>query len=102
MMEQSMAQRNRGFARSTLEVDQSRRRGNRRRRFYALRGRALRCDPTPSRRFGCFTNQLHAITDWLHECGVTIVAMESTGVYWIPLYEVLERRGFGVALGQRT
>jgi transposase len=38
------------------------------------------------------------MADWFDECGVTIVAMESTGVYWIPLYEVLERRGFQVLL----
>ena len=36
--------------------------------------------------------------DWLEECGVETVAMESTGVYWIPIYEVLEARGFEVYL----
>ena len=50
------------------------------------------------REFGCYTRELHAMADWLHECGVKIVALESTGVYWIPLYEVLERRGFEVLL----
>lgn len=48
--------------------------------------------------FGTFTEDLEALADWLEKCGVTTVAMESTGVYWIPLYEVLERRGFEVNL----
>jgi hypothetical protein len=43
------------------------------------------------RTFGAFTCDLHAIADWLTECRVTTVAMESTGIYWIPLYQVLER-----------
>ncbi len=50
------------------------------------------------RKFGAFTDDLYAIADWLSECGMTSVAMESTGVYWIPLYQVLEERGFGVCL----
>ena len=50
------------------------------------------------RKFGAFTCDLHAIADWLSECGVTTVAMESTGIYWIPLYQVLETRGFTVCL----
>lgn len=50
------------------------------------------------REFGAFTSDLHDIADWLEKCGVTTVAMESTGVYWIPLYELLERRGFEVKL----
>ena len=50
------------------------------------------------REFGCFTADLKALGDWLAACGVDTVAMESTGVYWIPLYEVLERRGFKVTL----
>jgi transposase len=53
---------------------------------------------TPVREFGVFTRDLYAIADWLKECGVTSVAMESTGVYWVPLYEVLEERGFEVKL----
>src|SRR5205085_5334170 len=48
--------------------------------------------------FAVFTKDLYAIADWLRECGVTSVAMESTGVYWVPLYEVLEERGFAVKL----
>ncbi len=50
------------------------------------------------RRFGAFTCDLSAIADWLQECGVTSVAMESTGIYWIPLHQVLEERGFDVCL----
>ncbi len=55
-------------------------------------------DPEPIRRFGTFTEDLHALADWLTRCGVTAVAMESTGVYWIPLYQILETRGFEVCL----
>jgi len=50
------------------------------------------------RQFGVYTRDLHALADWLRTCGVKIVAMESTGVYWIPLYELLESRGFEVML----
>ena len=50
------------------------------------------------RRFGTFTRDLYGIADWLKECGVTTVAMESTGVSWIPRYQVLEARGFEVCL----
>src|SRR5438094_2238643 len=55
-------------------------------------------DPQPVRRFGTFTADLDALADWLIECGVTTVAMESTGVYWIPLFELLETRGLEVLL----
>ena len=55
-------------------------------------------DEQPTRPFGCFTQDLNALADWLTECGITTVAMESTGVYWIPLYQVLETRGFDVKL----
>lgn len=54
--------------------------------------------PDPVRQFGVFTKDLYAIADWLTHCGVKSVAMESTGVYWVPLYEVLEERGFAVKL----
>jgi transposase len=55
--------------------------------------------PAPTvRKFGTFTIDLQAIADWLIACGVTTVAMESTGVYWIPLFEVLEARGLKVCL----
>lgn len=50
-------------------------------------------DGEPVRRFGTFTADLNQMADWLERCGVTTVAMESTGVYWIPLYEILDRRG---------
>jgi transposase len=46
----------------------------------------------PVRTFGTFTKDLHALADWLIECGITTVAVEATGVYWIPLYEILEER----------
>ena len=54
--------------------------------------------PDPVREFSVFTKDLYAIADWLKACGVKSVAMESTGVYWVPLYEVLEERGFAVKL----
>jgi hypothetical protein len=52
----------------------------------------------PVRRFECFTADLHRLADWLEACGVETIAMQSTGVYWIPLYEILEERGFEVYL----
>lgn len=55
-------------------------------------------DPNPVRRFDCFTADLHRLADWLEHCGVTTVAMQSTGVYWIPLYEILDARGVDVYL----
>lgn len=55
-------------------------------------------DERSVRRFGCFTADLYALADWLKRCGVETVAMESTGVYWIPLYQILEERGFEVKL----
>jgi transposase len=55
-------------------------------------------DPDPVRRFDCFTADLQRLADWLQQCGVTTVAMQSTGVYWIPLYEILEARGLEVYL----
>jgi transposase len=54
---------------------------------------------TPNvRRFGAFTADLEALADWLRQCRITSVAMESTGVYWIPLYQILVERGFEVCL----
>ncbi len=50
------------------------------------------------RRFGCYTADLYALADWLPLCGVKTVAMESTGVYWIALFQILETRGYYVAL----
>ena len=55
-------------------------------------------DSQPVRRFECFTADLHRLADWLQSCGVKTVAMQSTGVYWIPLYDILEERGFEVYL----
>jgi transposase len=55
-------------------------------------------DSAPVRRFECFTADLHRLADWLRSCGVKTVAMQSTGVYWIPLYEILEARGIEVFL----
>src|SRR2546427_56039 len=55
-------------------------------------------DPQPVRRFESFTGDLHRMADWLTQAGVTTVAMESTGVYWIPAFEILEARGFEVLL----
>ena len=52
----------------------------------------------PIRVFGTYTPDLQALGDWLKACGVDTVAMEATGVYWIPVYEVLEERGFEVHL----
>lgn len=52
----------------------------------------------PVRQFGVYTADLQALADWLQGCGIDTVAMESTGVYWIGLYELLERRGFTVHL----
>jgi len=54
--------------------------------------------PEPVRAFGPFTPDLHRLADWLLACGVQTVAMESTGVYWIPIFEVLEARGLQVFL----
>ena len=56
-----------------------------------------RCED-PVRNFGPFTRDLEALANWLTECEVKIVAMESTGVYWITLYEILDRHGFEVHL----
>jgi transposase len=52
---------------------------------------AVRC-------FATFTPDLEALADWLKACGVRTVAMESTGVYWVPVFEILEARGFEVYL----
>src|SRR5918994_1563223 len=54
--------------------------------------------PPHVRRFGTFTADLHTIAAWLRQCQVTTVAMESTGVYWIALYDLLESTGFQVLL----
>ena len=51
-----------------------------------------------NRTFGVYTKDLHAIADWLKDCGVTTVAMESTSVYWLPIFGVLKDAGFEVLL----
>src|ERR1035438_6358258 len=55
-------------------------------------------DPKPIRTFATFTADLHALRDWLLQCGVKTVAMESTSVYWIPLFQILEAAGLEVCL----
>ena len=55
-------------------------------------------DDEPVREFAAFTADLQRLLAWLHQCGITAVAMESTGVYWIALYEMLDAAGFEVHL----
>jgi transposase len=55
-------------------------------------------DEEPVRRFGCFTSDLREMARWLLEKGVRSVAMQSTGVYWMPVFEVLEQHGLEVFL----
>src|SRR5262245_47068190 len=53
-------------------------------------------DERPVRTFRTFSGDLHQLADWLTAVGITTVAMESTGVYWIPVFEILEARGLEV------
>src|SRR6266436_1765432 len=55
-------------------------------------------DSETVREFKSFTADLHELADWLKQCQIKTVAMESTGVYWLPLFEILEARGFEVRL----
>ncbi len=55
-------------------------------------------DDEPIREFSCFTGDLNRMADWLVEIGIKTVALESTGVYWIPAFEILEERGLEVLL----
>jgi len=55
-------------------------------------------DEVNVRSFASFTPDLYQLADWLKECGIETIAMESTGVYWIPLYEILSSEGFEVKL----
>jgi transposase len=55
-------------------------------------------DSQPVRRFGCTTAELKAMANWLKQCGIGTVAMQSTGVYWIAVYDILERAGLEVYL----
>ena len=59
---------------------------------------AVNRDATPVRTFRTFSGDLHALAERLQAVGITTVAMESTGVYWIPVFEILETRGFEVVL----
>lgn len=56
------------------------------------------CDPQPVQEFGSWTADLQRMTEWLKRCQVKSVVMQSTGVYWIAVHEVLERAGFQVWL----
>jgi transposase len=55
-------------------------------------------DSQPVRRFGCTTDELKAMANWLKLCGIRTVAMQSTGVYWIAVFDILEAAGFEVYL----
>jgi transposase len=55
-------------------------------------------DTQPVRTFPTFTEDLHALADWFERCGIKTVALESTGVYWIPIFQILEARGLEVCL----
>lgn len=55
-------------------------------------------DSEPIREFSTFTDDLERLADWLIACGITTVAMESTGIYWIPVFEILDSRGLEVRL----
>lgn len=55
------------------------------------------CDD-PVRTFDSFTGDLHRLASWLKEIGITTVAMESTGVYWIPVFEILQEKGLEALL----
>lgn len=66
-------------------------------RFHVVAVNPKVCDE-PVQTFQAFTSDLERMADWLMDCGVTTVAMESTGVYWVPVYEVLEQRGIKVTV----
>jgi transposase len=55
-------------------------------------------DQEPVRTFRSFTGDLYRLANWLKDIGITTVAMESTGVYWIPVFEILQSRGIEVLL----
>jgi transposase len=103
-MEQAMAQRNRslrlksGKSRKALSLTHPNAAGidiGSASHFVAV---APERDDEPVREFPGFTADLERLADWLTACGVDTVAMESTGVYWIPLFELLDARGFSVLL----
>jgi transposase len=97
-MEDDMATRNRAFNRKGLELTHPNAAGidiGSASHYVAVPADR---DDEPVREFASFTADLHRLADWLRECGVDTVAMESTGVYWIPLFELLDARGFTVLL----
>ena len=53
------------------------------------------------RHFSTFTADLHHLADWLRQCNIDTVAMESTGIYWIPVFEILDFQGFDVPIVKR-
>src|SRR6516164_8374035 len=55
-------------------------------------------DSQPVRRFGCTTAELKARADWLKQCHIRTLALPSTGVYWVSVYDILEEAGFEVYL----
>jgi len=55
-------------------------------------------DGQPVQRFGTFTSELGRLSEWLQQCRIETVAMEATGVYWIPVYQILETAGFELCL----
>ena len=55
-------------------------------------------DAEPVRQFACFTEDLRRLAAWLKSCGIDTVAMQSTGVYWLPVYEILTEEGLQVFL----
>jgi transposase len=98
MMEQAMAQRNRAYSRAGLSLTHPNAAGidiGSASHYVAVPPDR---DDEPVREFPSFTADLQRVADWLDGCGVDTVAMESTGVYWIPLYELLDERGFTVLL----
>jgi transposase len=98
MMEDAMAVRNRSFTKSGLSLTHPNAAGIDIGSAMHLVAVPADRDEEPVREFASFTADLHALADWLERCGVDTVAMESTGVYWIALYELLDSRGFEVLL----
>ncbi|MEY0875007.1 IS110 family transposase [Providencia manganoxydans] len=66
-------------------------------RFHVVAVPPERCDE-PVQTFKAFTGDIHNMAHWLTKCGITTIAMESTEVYWVPVYEILEEHGFEVVL----
>ena len=98
MMEDFMPQRNRVLGRASLQLTHPNAAGidiGSASHYVAVPADR---DDEPVREFASFTADLQRLADWLGACGVDTVAMESTGVYWIPLFELLDARGFTVLL----